>query len=727
MSVWSYVAVLCVFLIAVAARFYTWPSAIFFGRMIPPYPDAHYHLRIIELLLHGHAQSPLFDWYTNFPVGGGVYWPLGFDWLMAGLSLPVFLATSSMDAVAWMLGLLMPMFGALTVMMVYRISVRATGDWSLSIAVALLPALSLLVVSTSLVGRIDHQVFELLLLALIVLIQYPLFTTEDRTRATFLGIVLGLGLWFWNGFVLHVALSSSMFLAGALVAPPENSLFQNWKRSMGIAFGVAIAVTIGFGAIWSHPFSSVYLSGFHLACYALAALAPPVVRLVMGLDRKKKNLILIAVPVFCGAALLLLVSMHNNLLDFLLRKDPNAFMVTESQSPLTVYGWALLFQPLVVLGIVNVAWCLLRIYRREYESVFLLPLLAVTAVLGLMQIRFLPYFQLVNAMALPLLIGRIDESAPRRRNGWIITLLMMAMVPFVLLTRMSSVEQNRFPLMRSITPVMEWLKSHTPVTSNYLKPEEKPSPAYGVFCPMWSYGHFVNYLAKRPTNCSPFGATAAFQMGIEATIRGTLAESEQEFYDLTRTLRTRYVIAMDMSGLLNDYARALRAFGRHVARPDSDRNFMDRLFNWSNGTTDKLAGSKEGFAHFRLVHNSRSMLPDSLRSLYRVYEIVPGATVQGRVPDPEGGYVAAIVLEPEVGRPVLYRRTLRPDPDGVFSFTCPYNTRKNGDLKAISVLEIWDMETHQVIQRCRISEADVQNGSVVHPSHVVRNASFSMD
>ncbi|NOY23410.1 MAG: hypothetical protein GXO70_07860 [Acidobacteria bacterium] len=245
--------------ISFVLRCYKWPQVFWNGKFIPNMPDVYYHLRIIELIFRGHLSTPLFDGYLNYPMGGLVYWPLGFDWLMSLIGLPVYLFTHKLHLTNIVIGTVIPLMGLLIVYLMYRVNRRELSNPFLAVVLALLPAVSLVLIGDSTIGRIDQQVMEALIYAGVLVLLMKLLEFRDQKTAVALGVILGLSLWMWNGSIFHAALVYGAFAVASMNIDSEYIL-QNWRDTALAAFIVGSIVVLWYGALWTHPFSSVYLS-----------------------------------------------------------------------------------------------------------------------------------------------------------------------------------------------------------------------------------------------------------------------------------------------------------------------------------------------------------------------------------------------------------------------------------------------------------------------------------
>ena len=195
-----------------------------------------------------------------------------------------------------------------------------------------------------------------------------------------------------------------------------------------------------------------------------------------------------------------------------------------------------------------------------------------------------------------------------------------------------------------------------------------------------------------------------------------LMAKEEEFYGLCRRFNVRYVLCNSQRVISPANLQLVyKMFTGKSVHFKKSACFYYRLFSWNNWETEKLNSPANGFSHFRLVYNS-GYIQNGLATVLRIYEVVPGAHVQVQLPLNKHHFVASIRLSPGYGKPVLYRVALKPDSSGHASFYCPFSTDINGDVRAISKLEIWDMDSRKVIANVPISSDSVRKGLSVNIS-----------
>ncbi len=669
--------------------------------LVPRSPDPHFHLRLIHRFVSGDWALPLFDPLLNYPHGALLYWPPGFDMALSLIIRPFQSWNTTMDTGSLVLGLTVPLMGTIAILFLW-LAVRRIGLSPLQATGLLLLA----VVSHSLVdatrfGRVDHQALELLSWSAFLWL-YIRVLTDTTDRATSISRVLGgllaASLFFCNGALILIGLINAAFLFSALVEKQLGVLLTRWKTVTLWTLPGALVSVLMTGTFLHFPFSAVYLSMFHVTACAIPFVF---VFIWIALNRHHEPVRTKRIMLFLilAAVIILLAVQGNALIDVLLRRDLNAALVPESNGLVTAYRYSILLQPLVFMAPAVIVGLLVQAGKQERRpmTISIAGLLTLSLVLSLLQIRFLPLMETVSLIAIALLMDEISRRAFQAKRWTTATLVVLALIPTLHLMMMRKAEARSFPIMKAILPVCTWLQENTDADS-------------AVLSPVWGYGHYVVCLAERPTVSSAFGATPAFERGIRASLLSAFVTGEDQLVSIMDDTEARILLLPDMSMLRLDYRLAWERSGMDPL-PVHDRYELDRLYGWNNGQTATLTGTSSGHRHLRLIYNGPHQVNG--KTAFRVFERVPSATITGTVPDPTGSYLATIVLLPSNGTPVLWRLPIDVQPDGSFQTICPYNTAMNGDLKAISKLEIWDLDARKVIGRTTISEADIQYGYIL--------------
>lgn len=703
-------------------RCFNWEQVFHNGVFIANMPDVYYHLRIIELIYNGNIFSPLFDWYVNFPAGGLVYWPLGFDFLFAALGYPFYAMNGSTDSILPYLSLYLPILGTLTVYIIYRANRALTHDRVMSVLIALFTALSMALIGNSAFGRIDHQIMESVVYALTLLLMIYLVRERRVRMSILLGVILGASLWMWNGGILHAALAYLAMGIAFLFSKERKSVFLNWRDVSFTALITGSIVVFSHGALWANPFSTVYLSWFHIICLVVGSIAPFVLYSLANLVSQRnvfqRRLVVIVACLLVLCAIILILS--TDLGSVFLKGNPVTSLAVESSSLIHYYGVAIIFfQPLIFLAPVLFVILAFRFAKKTapLDAAWLVLLIASGAA-AFIQFRFVIYLELTSAVAIGSIIRGWTQQIPIRRTPVLVGMLLLSFLPLFYVYPATENIRRSVPQLMPMQQAVQWLRNHSSVTSNYLHPNQKPEPAYCVYTPNWGYGHFIIYRGHRPVLATPFGGTEHFTQSSEAAMQCLFAETESQLYAYCVNLNIRYVICTDLTYEWEKF-RSLYARGQDIDQvPGKNQLFMNKLLKWNNVKTGSLKHGPDGFQHFRLVYNSPYLHDGS--NVIRIYEVVKGARVNLPLLDKDEEHVVSMVLLPGRGQPVLWRSPVIRDKDGKPYVHCPFASDQNGDVKAISPLELWDMSSRQVIYRADVAESDIITGNTIYVHEVDR-------
>jgi len=188
--------------------------------------DAYYHMRLVDNLVNHFPQSMIFDPYTRYPFGAGVFWPPFFHWLLGGIALLVGFGAPTPHTVDIVGVYLPPILAALTVIPVYFIGKELFHRWAGVIAAGLVALLPGEFLGRSILGFTDHHVAEVLFTTVTMLflmlamkagrqkkLTFSRLRHPDRTAITkpiiysvLAGVFLGIYLLTWVGGLLFVFL-----------------------------------------------------------------------------------------------------------------------------------------------------------------------------------------------------------------------------------------------------------------------------------------------------------------------------------------------------------------------------------------------------------------------------------------------------------------------------------------------------------------------------------------
>lgn len=735
------------FLAALAMRLLTWP-VVFSARGVLPggLMDEYYHLRRIWYSVVHFPEILSFDPYVNFPEGGHVVWPPGFDWLVAVLAW-LLVGAEDQTAVETVAVWVPPVLGAFTVVIVALVAQASFGGAAGAIAGILLAFLPVNWVFSAL-GSVDHHV-AVALGGAVLLGTAMVWLRERGPRAASglslaLGLALSLPLLVWPGYLIHVGVAQAGLVAATLGAA-DRKLAVDRAWSLAGAHAAATAVVLPFCLGPALPqygaWSPLVLSWFQPAWLGAGAVALAVAALLWcqpasGATRARRVAVAAGLGlVGIGMALLLVSDLRDAVLyasGWFTRSHEVRGVVElkplELGTAANRYSLGFFFFP---LAWVVVAVSALR--TRAWDRGFLLLWAATFLALALHQRRFnnsfaVPYV-LVWGGALvwglsalrPHLAGRAARSILAAALGGALLLgLLSPVAGFYETFVQRSVKALRYPdqVIAALSPwhrvhlgAADWLARSTPPTRGYLDVDLQPE--YGVISP-WSAGHMIRYVSERPLVQDNFGVYG----GVEGFTRAAAyygATDEAEAVALLERLRVRYVVASFGAG-------------RHDASgPGSLSQRLSRLFGTA-GTIEDLDTGRSvevpALVHHRLVYHARSVPGESLVGLpprwaAAVFERVAGARVEGRAP-PGAQVEARLLVTTQAGRqalpraqePLIYRVLTRADPDGRYALTLPYPT--DGPFSdSVRTGSSYRLSAAGASARLEVPEAAVQTGARV--------------
>lgn len=676
-----------------------WESVFTPNGLFPRGTDSYYHLRRVSYAIHHLPRVPDYDRYLNFPDGGLVRWPYGFD-LIYAVAIKVITLNTADEWWVWALSsLLTPIIWSVVPCLAYlvaeRLGSRATGYMA-----GLL--LALFTCDYNSVGYIDHHYMEAVWTSAYLL--FYLGALEDSPsssrKAVISGIALSCGLLTTTTLPLMLALHIGAAGLTVLLSPPEQRrriLEVNSLLAIGMLLSLfPFATTHIAEARQINPaLTTCWLAGWLL----LAATLLSRYLLKMGWSRLELAAALIL------AALALPLIDWRGVLEFAVyglghihKVDPWLAGIQESQSMrfagagfvLGVYTGFILFWPL------SLCYTLWRAWRREETALLTVSLLALLASpVAFIQLKFLLFiavpYALVTARAFEALLRRVWVAAEGQAVAYkIARIAMLALIPVLLWPAISKLAtpasvvspDGRF---QGLYPTLRWLRNYTPPTSR----EGDLSSDYGV-ATHWGSGHWIVAMAERPVVGSPLG-------GPEERLRDSirigslmLLAPPSEALRLMRQRRIRYaLISPQPLHRVLELAYWDAAQGAPVKAYDNEalnQSLFLALFN--DGLPAGSLEDREALRHFRLVHESPEGIsyPGTDRPFAMVFELVKGAQISGSAPPGSQVSISAQIETPR--RSFIYSDSVQADDAGRFTFLVPYSTgvHKHSDIKASSYL-----------------------------------------
>lgn len=475
--------------------------------------DPPYHVLRVTKVLSAPPAPTAKDPMVAHPFGAVVHWPWGFDWLLSALAFPFVGLSPNPSNVAFVTSFFPPIFGALSVWLLFSVALK-TSTWLHAVAAATLLAIMPAHVEYSIFGRVDHHVIEPFI-ALVGLIG-PL----RRTRRSILLSALGVGLSF--AFVpAALPLALLTFAVGAwllLYLEPRLAL----SHSLGFFTGTLISLLAS-----PHPCEWVFYSpsllqltivGIFACGAALAgAFAPTRARFRWLLWLLSSVVLgLFCLLVFPGFRLALLSGVHY------LGGGGFAALSLEAQgfvsNPKRFVILTTWLSPLTLFGVSTWLW------KKDPERAALAALATGLLFLAFSQRRFLVAASPFCALAMAEGFGALFVSNLRRQ--WRIAIGILG---FALL----------LPSLHRITQI----EPTTPETRAVAKAARalQQRPGLGVLAP-WSVGHLVKLESGLPTVCDNFFGPPENDAALERCLRLLYETEPKTILDTLYALKIGYVI-----------------------------------------------------------------------------------------------------------------------------------------------------------------------------------------
>ena len=695
------------FALAVAIRALPWRTVFVDGEVFLFDHDAYYHLRRIVWTVVHFPRALDFDRYLAWPDGARAIWSPCFDWLVALVALPFARPgdSASIERVAvWV----PPVLGGATVVSLHALARRHFDAATALLAGGLLAVLSAHFWYTQL-GFVDHHAAEALTATWLLAASMALLAREARADAlgapaVATGLALAAALLVWPGSLLYVAIAEAG-LGVALLTRADAVRAAAFARAFAGVQAVALAAVLPFGVHAGPtrfgPWSPLVLSRFQPWLFA-ALLGSGLVcalawrRAAWGATARARAVVAVlagaGVLALSAAALPELARGAGDAWAWLARRESFQASVAESQPLLLEAGglglgiavarlsWFAVASPLALAAAAAWAW------RRPGRAPWLLWVGWTAALLAatLLQRRFFHAFAVVLALLFAWALRRLDSRAraalagrPALRRAARVALAAAALAclaPVAETYRLHAAalaeDPERAPLRvaphlvrrRAMLEMARWLARRTPPTSGWLDPAR--APEYGVLGP-WELGHLVQYAGRRPAVVDNFGDDVG-ERGFEAA-RRYYASAEPAASRLLDELGVRYVIAQREPPFAGPAPDERSVFASLYYLDGSERALPEG---------DGAGASLPALVRHRLVYESRLQLaaaPDA-PALYKVFEHVPGARVEGRA-RPFARVEASVALRTNRGRELAWRTHARADAQGRYALRLPYANR----------------------------------------------------
>jgi dolichyl-diphosphooligosaccharide--protein glycosyltransferase len=715
----------------------TIPARNFIGRggeLLFYGPDSYDHLRRIMLGVAQFPKVPVFDSYYGYPAGTGLIWSPFFDYL---LSLVTILlgggATAAQRVGFWS----SPLFGALTVVVVFFATSRLFGRFAALVATAVLAMLPGHILYTF-VSELDHHAIEPLL-SLSIVISLAAWQKNKPDEAVivprwllsafcFVGAIL-----LWRGSVIFWGTALAAIVIQVIVVRKTDSVMAEVLARGGVRLSLAAAAMVT-------PFCLIFkeatgggvkfgvVSWFHvilLVCFA--AIFGSFSWLQRGLRNARflitgSAIAIVIAVVFVGPVFF---KQFLSGLTVISRGDPWLDGISELRSMLFPGGKFEVSHSLETLSLLYWLCPLLlfqafRSWRKEGFANLTYPVFIVWGA----ALWLLPLFRerYVHLAALPValfcgygavlisdvLAERFSVNVSKGLAAMLIAAMLLPVSPFIYrLPTVALPDYERYDLMAT----MAYLRNNTPKTSFFNNPNR--TPEYGVLSD-WGLGAYIDYLGQRPTVATNFGWETH---GLyESATFLTLADTEQAD-KILQDNNVRYLLLNNVTGSLPDL-RSIAEYGAvRYSRPLLTKfvpllSMYYRLYIQDGAAFEVEATMAEALGRYRLVYESRGRASEAVKgyvSHYKIFERVAGALIAG-TGTPGSRVNLELPLQVGSGRNFVYRDTAIVDKAGKFNIRVPYpSIGPVGDVlpQGPYILESTGRKTRLIISPNAVSQGEV--------------------
>ncbi len=729
--------------------------------------DNYEHLRKIIQIVSDFPFQPPHDYFVGFPVGSGTIWAPLFDLTMA--VLVKFLSFFGLETVL-AVALLPPFIGAITIIPLY-LWVSRLLDRGFALTAALIYSLLPASIFSSIVGRIDNELIEPLLLVtslytFTLCLEKPLkrFRLKPLFYALISGLLLALSLLYWRGAIIWwglLTLSSLLIclrpaLRERALANTDSSEYCDtgldaW-RGMAIssftvfAFAAFIVAIVALTGLWGTEsrISFNKVSWFHVISGALAAFAHLALLFgfyIAGRRALSKTLSVTLSIIFALASLVILyifipsyfegifsgltvVGASNVWIGTIGEYQPLFTGPDGGLDIIEVIGFSTIFILLAPLSLLVFAYY----KRREFTpgSIIYLLVCALLFLLTVLNGRYENLFIVPLSVSAAFLIYGLSK-------GFILSLrssnILLKPIIVILLTILFLLPSYRFykqhkdtgpALLRGdLEESLLWLRDNTPPSGNVDKPYIKP--LYGVMA-RWEYGGWIEHIAERPSIATLYGIETH---GLLESAKFFLADNTKDALAVLDANEVRYILLGKTIGALSGYARLLEREPEGYA---ALQTLKDGTKSWSAGPkyldlayvrlylADGVGRDELGIRPvegLRLIYESSQRagfgppLEDSRK--FKIFERVKGAIVKGKAKPGD-----TVTLEGTVrtnrGRTFAINQRATADSLGRYSFNLYYPTISM-DEAGVGVLGRYRVRAGQREISFTLSDSDVIDGA----------------
>ncbi len=682
--------------------------------------DSYDHLRRVTLGVRSFPHVPVFDSYAGYPNGMGQIWSPLYDYLLSGICLLLGGSRAIIETICFFAN---PFYAALSIVLIFFVARKGFSSDAAGLAAAFLLAVNPGHISGSIPMNFGHHVFEPM--AILFLFALPFFEKGERLPLkgkVIAALVLVLAIFMWRGSTVYWGIAFLSILVRVAVS-------RNRKLSLdyAAAFAGAAAVIAAFCAAnpWGSGagFNFAVISWFHVIVLGLFS---AVLTLYGAFIERKALPYWFAGVCVAAAAALFLPPVRKFLAEIatgitFLRGGGDPWLESNRE----MHGVFSKHDFLFSAGYLTAAWfaapvaaalAFLKWNREGRKDPYLVTFLVWSP---LMLLGLVIRYTLIAGVITSLAGGYLFALAWQRWKGQGHRAATIALAAAFLIPSWPHYEST---LAVDLPPhmkyglfgkagVLEWIKNDTPKTSYYLDPR-RPAE-YGVLA-SWDLGAQIYHVAERPAMSTAFGWEVH---GFYEENAFMTTPSQQTALAIIRQNGIRYIMLNAFMKFDSMYAIALdgerkgRLESGMAGNGDPEKSMYERLMYYDGAAHITRSGLVPSLGNYRLLFETQYRGESPYRgivSYYKVFEVVPGATISGRARANSKVFVS-LPLATSANRMMYFQDATIADNDGNFRFTVPYgtDTRQGGTtpLGAYTVSE-GDMKHKQVT----VTEADIEKG-----------------
>lgn len=679
-------------------------------------PDSFEHLRRITLWLETFPRIQTFDYYDGFPKGTGQLWGPLFDYCLTAILWVTDRTPRTIEYICYFVN---PVLSSLTVCTIYVVIKTWFKSTSAAIASAFLFACTPAIFNYSLGMNFDQHSLEPLIL--LMLFSLPLLEKTDRSSLVMAGTSLALlvSIAGWRGSTIFWGLLFLTLMLRRFISRNKIQYLIAYGKGFLIASGILGIVcysnifrtsdNVNFGVIsWFHVIFLLTTGGLlllasHLSTCSFWRLVSTIVLMLIAATP--------FLPVrhyfsqfYQGIQLLLGIG------------EPWLIIASEQRGIIDTYGftyWIKLMTPLFLLSPCALILGMRAVLRNEDVEDRILTLLAWSPLLFLAFIvRYAPLAAMFGIIATGFLCSRFEKKWPQQKSLLAI-LVLLAYLPSASMAYEALSYKPREDYARDLLAerggLLSWIRENTPETSYHLSPSQRPE--YGILA-KWSLGSLIYHVARRPAMSTQWASEAH---GFFEEAAFWVMDDYRKAMELLARNSIRYVIVTSTVSLENSYSIA-RSGIRQSKLPVnsiSDTTNLDaamylRLLSY--GSSFSLYGPRYAPGHTVPACGNFRLLFESPDMLYKLYEVVKGATITGTA-TPYSAVRLTIPVMSGTTTHFSFTDRIYSDAHGTFSFTVPYATSStSGTFTTGSHYEIRVEGKPEV--KVKVSEDAVQKGLI---------------